>query len=328
MTHRTKNMLLLLPLCAVLLLTGFTSSFEKSYQDAEALLAQGDYEAASARFRELGSYEEASRLLMYSRAAAAAESGDYETARRAFSALDSFRDAPEMLRYYEGREAETKGRIALTSEDYASAIRELKDASDIYAALPGFRDTAQRAADCFSALYEQGRALLNVARYSDARDLFTALGTYEDSAALNGYCEASLLEAGGSFLASADRFSALSGVLDSAARADANRERVYQQALSLSAEGKQEASINLFNALGSYRDSEQQRDSTIRLLLDERLQNGEYDGVSLLLDTASEAMSLQRVDQKVLSLCIFISLCKCEDILRTVLYHSKSSRIP
>ena len=44
MTHRTKNMLLLLPLCAVLLLTGFTSSFEKSYQDAEALLAQGDYE--------------------------------------------------------------------------------------------------------------------------------------------------------------------------------------------------------------------------------------------------------------------------------------------
>ena len=297
MTHRTKNMLLLLPLCAVLLLTGFTSSFEKSYQDAEALLAQGDYEAASARFRELGSYEEASRLLMYSRAAAAAESGDYETARRAFSALDSFRDAPEMLRYYEGREAETKGRIALTSEDYASAIRELKDASDIYAALPGFRDTAQRAADCFSALYEQGRALLNVARYNDARDLFTALGTYEDSAALNGYCEASLLEAGGSFLASADRFSALSGVLDSAARADANRERVYQQALSVSAEGKQEASINLFNALGSYRDSEQQRDSTIRLLLDERLQNGEYDGVSLLLDTASEAMSQQRVDQ-------------------------------
>ena len=152
MTHRTKNMLLLLPLCAVLLLTGFTSSFEKSYQDAEALLAQGGYAAASARFRELGSYEEASRLLMYSRAAAAAESGDYETARRAFSALDSFRDAPEMLRYYEGREAETKGRIALTSEDYASAIRELKDASDIYAALPGFRDTAQRAADCFSAL--------------------------------------------------------------------------------------------------------------------------------------------------------------------------------
>ena len=32
MTHRTKNMLLLLPLCAVLLLTGFTSPVEKSYQ--------------------------------------------------------------------------------------------------------------------------------------------------------------------------------------------------------------------------------------------------------------------------------------------------------
>ena len=279
MTHRTKSALLLLPLCAFLLLTGFTSSVEKNYQEAEALLAQGDYEAASARLLELGSYEEASRLLMYSRAA-----------------LDSFRDAPEMLRYYEGREAETGGRIALASEDYAGAIRELKNAAEIYGSLPGFRDTAERASACQSALYEQGRTLLDAARYAEARDLFAALGSYSDSAGLNGYCEACLLEAGGSSLAAAERFSALPGILDAAARADANREQVYQQALSLSAGGQQEASINLFNALGSYRDAREQRDSTIRLLLDERLRNGEYDGVSLLLDTAAEAMSLQRVD--------------------------------
>jgi outer membrane protein assembly factor BamD (BamD/ComL family) len=172
MTHRTKSALLLLPLCAFLLLTGFTSSVEKNYQEAEALLAQGDYEAASARLLELGSYEEASRLLMYSRAASAAESGDYDTARRAFSALDSFRDAPEMLRYYEGREAETGGRIALASEDYAGAIRELKNAAEIYGSLPGFRDTAERASACQSALYEQGRTLLDAARYAEARDPF------------------------------------------------------------------------------------------------------------------------------------------------------------
>ena len=233
---------------------------------------------------------------MYSRAACAAESGDYDTARRAFSALDSFRDAPEMLRYYEGREAETGGRIALASEDYAGAIRELKNAAEIYGSLPGFRDTAERASACQSALYEQGRTLLDAARYAEARDLFAALGSYSDSAGLNGYCEACLLEAGGSSLAAAERFSALPGILDAAARADANREQVYQQALSLSAGGQQEASINLFNALGSYRDAREQRDSTIRLLLDERLRNGEYDGVSLLLDTAAEAMSLQRVD--------------------------------
>ena len=137
---------------------------------------------------------------------------------------------------------------------------------------------------------------VDAARYAEARDLFAALGSYSDSAGLNGYCEACLLEAGGSSLAAAERFSALPGILDAAARADANREQVYQQALSLSAGGQQEASINLFNALGSYRDAREQRDSTIRLLLDERLRNGEYDGVSLLLDTAAEAMSLQRVD--------------------------------
>ncbi len=296
MNHRSKFILLLLPLCAFLLLTGFTSSFEKSYQEAEALLIQGDFDAASARFQELGSYEEASRLLMYSRAASAAERGDYETARRAFTALGSFRDAPEMLRYYEGRQAETDGRIALASEEYAAAIRELKSAAEIYGALPGFRDTAERGNGCLSALYEQGRVLLDAARYSDARDLFTALGAYADSPGLNSYCEASLLEESGSTLAAAEHFSTIAGVLDAEARAEACRERVYQQALALSAEGKQEASINLFNALGAYRDAEQQRDSTIRLLLDERLRNGEYDGVSLLLDTASEAMTLQPVD--------------------------------
>ena len=296
MTHRSKFLLLLLPLCAFLLLTGFTSSFEKSYQEAEALLIQGDFDAASARFRELGSYEEASRLLMYSRAASAAERGDYETAQRAFTALGSFRDAPEMLRYYEGRQAETDGRIALASEDYAAAIRELKSAAETYGALPGFRDTAERGNACLSALYEQGRTLLDAARYSDARELFTALGAYADRPGLNGYCEACLLEQSGSTLAAAEHFSVLSGVLDAEARAEACRERVYQQALALSAEGKQEASINLFNALGTYRDAQQQRDSTIRLLLDQRLSNGEYDGVSLLLDTASEAMTLQPVD--------------------------------
>ena len=296
MTHRSKFLLLLLPLCAFLLLTGFTSSFEKRYREAEALLAQGDFDAASAGFRELGSYEEASRLLMYSRAASIAERGDYETARRAFTALGSFRDAPEMLRYYEGREAETDGRIALTSEDYAAAIRGLNTAVEIYGELPGFRDTAERGNTCLSALYEQGRTLLDAARYGEARDLFTALGSYSDSPDLNGYCEASLLEESGSVLAAAERFSALSGVLDAAARAEACRERVYRQAVALSAEGKQEASINLFNALGSYRDAQEQRDSTIRLLLDERLRNEEYDGVSLLLDTASEAVTLQRVD--------------------------------
>ena len=218
MTHRSKFLLLLLPLCAFLLLTGFTSSFEKSYQETEALLIQGDFDAASARFRELGSYEEASRLLMYSRAASAAERGDYETAQRAFTALGSFRDAPEMLRYYDGRKAETDGRIALATEDFAAAIRELKSAAETYGALPGFRDTAERGNACLSALYEQGRTLLDAARYSDARELFTALDAYADSPGLNGYCEACLLEQSGSTLAAAERFSALSDVLDAASR--------------------------------------------------------------------------------------------------------------
>ena len=138
----------MLSLCVLLSLTGCSSATEKSYQSVVALLEQGRFEEASTQFRELGSYRDASLLLMYSRAALSAESGDYLTAHKAFAALGSFRDAQEMLRYYDCREVETSGRDALADGNFDTAVPMLIDAAGRYEALPAFRDASQRAEGC------------------------------------------------------------------------------------------------------------------------------------------------------------------------------------
>ena len=280
-------------MCILLLLTGCTSSYQRSYQSGEELLEQEQYEEASAKFQELGSYEDSRRLLMYSRAALAAENGDYETARIAFHALGAFRDAPEMLRYYEGREAESAGRTALDTEDTGSALHSLKNAAEIYESLSDFRDAPQREADCLNTLYERGSELLDHTRYSAARDVFDTLGNYEDSADLKTYCEACLLEAEGAYLEAAGYFSAIQNVRDAATRADQDREMIYQQAVALSSGGDQETAISLLTALGSYRDADTQLTNTIWELIRHRLNHGDYEGALLQLDSAAERFTLQ-----------------------------------
>ena len=297
MKHKLKKNIILLAVCLALPLAGCASGVQEDYLAAETLLEQGKYEEAAAKFENLGSYEEASRLLMLSRAALAAENGDYESAEKAFSALGEFRDVPEMTRYYEGRKAETDGRIALSSEDGGDDFLLLKNAVDIYAELTEYRDAAQRSSDCLAALYEHGRELLFDARYAEAGNVFAILTNYKDSELLNRYCRAGILEEDGANLEAAEQFSQIPDVLDAAERADENRETVYQKAVALSAEGDQEAAITLFSALGSYRDAEDLCISTTQRLVQERLQKGDYEGVLFLMDAAPEAFSLQLVDQ-------------------------------
>ena len=296
MRHHLRIILFLLTACALLTLTGCTSAEQREYHAGEALLEQGKYEEAAAKFQALGSYEDAGRMLMYSRAVLAAENGDYTAAVHAFTALGGFRDAAAMLRYYEALETEAAGRQALDAGDLNAALSLLKDASERYGALPGFRDAEQRGRDCLSALYGHGQALLGSGQYAAARDLFDSLGILEDSAALKVYCEACILEETEAWLEAADRFSEIPSVLDAADRADRARNVVYQKALDLSAKGEHEDAIALFAALGSYQDAEDRLQSTVWMHIRDRLQRGDYEGALLLLDSAGDAVPLTPVD--------------------------------
>ena len=294
-----RRIILLLVIFALLSLAGCASpvsSVEKDYETAVALLADGRYEEAAAKFDALGSYEDARRMLMYSRAVSTAESGDYETARRALSALGQFRDAPEMLQYYEYRETEASGRAAISAGDNKLALTLLQRAAEQYHMMPAFRDTLQRSDDCLNTLYTRGRELLDKGQYAEARDIFSALGSLNDSDGMKAYCEASLLDEEGASLEAAARFAKIPNILDAAARAETSRNAVYQQALASSAAGDQETAISLFRSLGSYRDSEEQLNGAVRLLVQDRMQYRDYEGALFWMDQAPGAVSLEPAD--------------------------------
>ena len=295
MTRRIKVLAVLLMCCSLFLLTGCTSEVERSYQSGEELLEQGKYSEAAAKFRDLNSYEDASRLHMYSRAAQMAENGDYETAVKAFQALGDFLDAPLMLRYYNARELESKGRSSLSIQDSVSAITQLTSAAEVYHSLSGFRDSTQREAGSMNSLYECGKTLLENHQYSEARDIFASLGSMDDSAAFMTYCEASLLEADGAYLEAIDAFSSISSVLDAGARAEADRDILYCQAQELSNQGNPEGAIALYTALGTYKDSESLQRSMVSQIIRERLQSGDYDGALFQLDAVADTVSLERL---------------------------------
>ena len=283
------------------------SKEKKSYQDAESLVEQGRFEEAVVMFQELGSYEDAGRLLMYSRASLAAENGDYESAEKAFLSLGEYRDAADMLYYYEGRQAEAEGQSALEADDFNSALQSLKNAADIYSGLSSVRDASQREENCLSTLYELGRTLLDSGQFAAANEVFETIGSFKDSIELSAYCEACLTEADEHYLEAAEQFSAIPSVLDSASRADQNREKVYQQALVLNSQGEPESAIALFAALGSYRDAGEQRINSVRLLIQDRLKHKDYEGALFCLDSAPDAMPLERADE---SDCL-----RCKDFL-------------
>ena len=302
MINRLKHrLIMILALGAFLLLSGcggvsMSSSVERDYEKGLTLLEQENYREAAAIFQELGSYEDASRLLMYCRAVMAAEDGDYETARSAFAALDGLRDSSEMLTYYAARETEAEGRNALEREDYDNAALLLKDAADRYGSFSVFRDAAQRGESCLGTLYDCGCTLLNDAGYSAAHDIFDALGGYRDSSDMKEYCTACTLEEKGSLLEAAERFELVPLTLDAPARANAARETVYQQATTLAAEDNQEGALSLFAALGDYRDAETQRGDLARQLVYERLKKGDYEGALFAMDAAPDAVPLQQTD--------------------------------
>ena len=296
MIFHGKLLLLVITLCVLLALTGCSSSVQHTYQDGEALMEQGNFEEASLKFMELGSYEDASRLLMYCRAASAAENGEYDSAYHSFTALGEYRDAPEMLLYYHAREAESNGRVALESDDFSTALHLLKKAAEAYGTLSIVRDAEQREKDCLGLLYKHGLSLIEGKQYSIAFDTFTELDTFQDSQGLRDYCKACLLEEESAYLEAAEVFSEIPEILDAAERADSNRDTVYQQALTASSSGDQEAAISLFSALGSYRDAETQKNNSVRLLIQDRLKHSDYEGALLQLDSTPGVVSLQETE--------------------------------
>lgn len=152
------------------LLTACGESEKQKYESAQSLMAQGKYAQAAEKFASLGSYEEASRLAIYCRAAAAGESGDYDTCFDGFRALGSYKDSVMMTAYYEAR----------AYQDGSWYDKLL--AADMYEHNALFLDSKERAEACRKAVWDEAMDLRRRGAIPSAIERLEALGSYKGAA--------------------------------------------------------------------------------------------------------------------------------------------------
>ena len=166
-----KRLVLALVCVLVLaLLTACGESEKQKYESAQSLMAQGKYAQAAEKFASLGSYEEASRLAIYCRAAAAGESGDYDTCFDGFRALGDYKDSVMMTAYYEAR----------AYQDGSWYDKLL--AADMYEHNALFLDSKERAEACRKTVWDEAMDLRRRGAIPSAIERLEALGSYKGAA--------------------------------------------------------------------------------------------------------------------------------------------------
>lgn len=117
----------------------------------------------------------------YSKAEELLAKGEYDKARVAFTALIPFGDSKEQVDYNIDY---TRAADLLKEEKY-------EEAKDIFDRLTGYKDAADKSAECQDAIdaieeaehgeeYRQAVALMNDKKYLEAKDAFMALGKFKD----------------------------------------------------------------------------------------------------------------------------------------------------
>lgn len=104
-----------------------TSELQRTYEEAELLMAQGDYFGAATKFDSLGSYSDSSQMAMYCNSIGTAEASGFassalfDMAIDALQKLGDFRDASYLSYYYTGCKFESLANsIELTYTEISS----------------------------------------------------------------------------------------------------------------------------------------------------------------------------------------------------------------
>ena len=305
--------LILLFVLALALLSACSEGEKQKYESAQSLMAQRKYAQAAEKFASLGSYEDASRLAIYCKAAAAGESGDYATCFRGFENLGDYRDSVMMLAYYEARQYQDggwydkllaagmyeKNILFLDSKERAEACRktvwdeamDLRKRGAILSAIERLEvlGSYRGAAGEIPALwYEQGKNLRNLGEWNEAVEAFRRAGTYQDAAEqikATRYAE-------GQAMMTAQLWEqaewALGEIMDYSDAAEKCRKARYSRAEAEETAGNQRKASLLFAGLGDYADAAER---AWKPYYEEGLalrEAGDYDGAVTAFQMASD----------------------------------------
>ena len=157
----------------------------KAYSQAQTLLENGDFDSAQAIFRNLGTWSDASDMVLecgYRKAEAALRNLRYDDAISLWDSLGGYRDSAE-------RSENAYERKMNALYDNAARLMEqgsFAEARDAFAALGGWSDSADRAEKCAQlhnqGIYDEAIALASQGAYAEAIDSLEQLGSFSDSA--------------------------------------------------------------------------------------------------------------------------------------------------
>ncbi len=237
-------------LASLLCLTACQESTSSKYERANKLLTEGKYTEAAAIFDEISTYEDASKMSLYTKAINAAETGDYKTAFSTFTSLGEFKDCPLMLTYYKGRqnEASVYDGAWIYGDRWFNAI-------EIYESIPLFRDSKDRAENCRKAAYDQAVKSGNEGDISFAISILKKLGTYSDATRQVTYYQAVALLNQGDYSGASETFSTIAGFRDADSRVTSALEDGYKAAAAKEEAGELDEANAIFMNLGEYKDS-------------------------------------------------------------------------
>ena len=176
------------------------------YKKAEALLAAGEYDAASEAFANAGSYSDAAQRVLepyYVQAEALLATGEYEAASEAFANAGSYSDAAQRV----GEPYYVQAEVLLAEGQYQAA-------SEAFANAGNYSDAAERVGEPY---YVQAEALLAAGDQIGAADAFLRAGDYQDAAERSKelyYAQAEALLAAGDQDGAAQAFAKAVGYQD------------------------------------------------------------------------------------------------------------------
>ena len=256
-------------LCALLLLMIMISlaacggsTTARTYDKAQEALTKGEFEKAAELFDNINSYEDSSKMAMYSKALLYGEQKNYKRAIETLTFLGDFKDSNQLITYF-GICQLSESRLAA---DVLSAARQFDTIS-------AFRDSANKAEKCRQIVYDEAVTQFNNGDYETAKILFTELGHYKDSESQISTCENAQVEKeNAEMYATAEEllnikdydgaislFSYLGDYKDSRERVEetekAKKDNDYMRAEELFESGSFDRALEIFKSLGDYRDS-------------------------------------------------------------------------
>lgn len=246
-----KRVVLVAILLAVLFcLSACQESTSAKYERANKLLADGKYTEASTVFDEISTYEDSSKMSMYTKAINAAENGDFDTAVASFKALGDFKDCSMMIAYYSGRQAESSvyDGARINGSKWFEAIKT-------YESIPLFKDSKERAEACRKDAYEQAVRIGDDGNTDFAISIMKELGSYSDSAKQRIYYEAKTLYNKGKYREASEKYSMVTGFRDADELTVVVLKDGYNAAVALEEAGKTDEAHEAFLALGDYEDA-------------------------------------------------------------------------